>query len=534
MKSYRNGYIASRGIRLTGGGFMAFAICACSPLVGGAQGSEQGAISALAEVHAPDRHLDVPNLEDGLSLPEFVSVLQQNNSSIRIASNDIALANAKFEEESAIFEPLLTSSVSVLNSLEPLSVDDQLLGRTPDPYPSKAQNLEVALTKLIKNGSTISLTSRVQREKMGDLRDYQYSSFLGVVLNLPLARGRGENVVMAGINRADLGREIATMTKIDGENTLSARAALLFLDSVGAQQLSDNLAKRISILTNLLSLSKQLIERGRLPTSALFEIENALDQIVAVKSETDQQFARYKNDVLTLAGMRASGKKSFRFDATLLPLHALLPCALDTCIRLALDNRADYQAQLVRNRQADIDVVTAQNKTRPRADLVLELGLSEKAGTLGSSLSAKGLTSNSTVRFGVELELPLRGNSLGKAALRQAMLARENVLIQTQDLRLQIENEIAFQRHSVQSTGEQWTTWQGIAERQNAQFKTERDRFKQGRSDIIQILRAQERALDAQATANKAQIAHAKAWILLMATQGRLREIVKDKRLFRT
>lgn len=477
-------------------------------------------------------------LSDRLSLDEFVSVLRSNNGRLQVGRNEAAIASSKIQSERAIFEPSLALSGSLLRSLTPRSLDDQsttsINGNADTrPYSQKTQQLEASLQQLLANGTTVAFTWRTARSQVGTLLDYQHTSFTGLTLKRPLARGSGADIVMADIERAELSEAVAQASNQEGENSVTAQASLLFLDGLRAQHLIDNIDQRRALLTRLLGLSDQLIQQERLPASARREIANALDQITAVKAQTEQQLTRFKTDVLTVAGLNAEQSQGFRFDAAVLPRSRLAPCALQACIEEALQARADYQAQLLRERQANIDIRVALDLKRTRADLTAEAGLTAQADRFKSSWAPERMRQHPSVRLGLEVDLPLGGNQKAAAALRQAELNRENSIIQSTELRLQIENEIHFQRQALDSTAAQWQRWQQIAERHQAQAELEETRLNQDRGDVLQVLRAQERALDALATVEEARIEHAKAWLRLMAALGKLNRTGSVETLFK-
>jgi outer membrane protein TolC len=481
-----------------------------------------------------------PQLQDGLNLAEFIAALRNNNGGLRVGRNEAAMATSRVKGEQAIFEPSMTIAGSLLRSLTPRTLDDQSTtsfngSADPSPYSKKTQQLEASVKRLLQDGTELSITLRSARSQVGSLLDYQTTSFTGLTLKRPLLRGAGQDLVMADIQRAELGQAIAQVSTQEDDNSTTAQASVLFLDGLRAQHMSDNIAQRVDVLEKLLNLSERLITEGRLPGSARREIENALDQIRAVQAQTQQQLTRFKTDVLTVAGLSAEENPTFRFDASLLPQNALTPCPVHECIRSALTKRADYQAQLLRERQSTIDVRVAQDQTRSRVDLSVELGVTEQAqaSKFPGSWSLDGLRQHPSARIGLDIELPLGGNQKGAAALTQAELSRENNAIQSQALRLQIENEIHFQRQALATTATQWQRWQQVAQRHQAQAQLEQTRLEQGRGDVLQVLRAQEQALDARATVEEARVEHAKAWVRLMAALGSLQEGLALNTLFR-
>jgi|GEM_PF-2113487 len=501
--------------------------CAISAVVSAE--SEMTPMPLVAEVDSSS----VPvRFDDGLSLIEFIGMVQSRNTSILTARNDLEIAAAKVTQESSIFEPKQFSNVDALKSREPLALDDLLIGRQPDPYPTNQQQVEFGVSTLFEDGATVSLTSRATRLKQGLDTDYAIDGFAGLTINTPLARGFGADFVKAGIRTAEIDQQIAELSLTDRTNALAAQAGIAFLDGLRVQHTISNLGKRVVVLQDLLASSERLIKEGRLPRMARFEIENSIDQIRILQAEREQEFYRYQADLLTLVGEQVQRIGRFHFVESSLPAESLTSCEPETCLATALQSRMDYQAQLMREQKAGVEITRADSVARPKVDFAFELGMTERGETLGDAFSLGAMRDNPTSRVMLQVEIPLRGNQYGTALKREAQLQMENEKLRSAELRLQIENEILSRRDTVESTGVQLQTWREIADRNRQQLAIETEHFERGRSDVTQVLRAQERALDTEATAFDARIAHAKAWIMLRVSQGALKMINAESEIF--
>ena len=458
---------------------------------------------------------------DGLSLSEFVGFIQDNNAALQVARNGTQIARETIIEEQGIFQPILSMSTRAERSRRPLSVDDQqTLRRTLDPYPSSNQSLEYGLSQLLTSGGTIKGITRLTREKTGDLDDYQLRGYVGVSFDQPLAQGFGEDIVTSDIRLAELGSSIADETLTDTQNSIIAEAITIYLDALRTQLFLENLDARLNVLTALQQESQALIEQGRMSTSTQLEIDTAIRQIEALRLNSQQELARFKGNMLSFAGSRLSGVGDFDLDVDAIPKNLLKVCELNSCIENAMTNRADLRAQQLRVDQAAITQLKAEDQQRAQMDLVVEVGFSEQANQANDAFEISELERHPDALIGLEIRTPLWSDKAAAAAVRRARMERINAELEVQDLKIGIENELSAQRLAVQQTAETSLQWQQMVNTYTEQLAIADSSLREGRGDIMAVLRAREAALNAKASLDDARIAHAQAWVRLMASQG--------------
>ncbi len=462
---------------------------------------------------------------DGLSLSEFVGFIQDNNAALQVARNGTQIARETITEEQGIFQPILSMSTRAQRSLQPLSVDDQTLGRTPDPYPSTNQSIEYGLSQLLTSGGTIKGITRLTREKTGDLDDYQLRGYVGVSFDQPLAQGFGEDIVTSDIRLAELGSSIADETLTDTQNSIIAQAITIYLDALRTQLFLENLDARLNVLAALQQESQALIEQGRMSASTQLEIDTAIRQIEALRLNSQQELARFKGNMLSFAGSRLAGVGDFDLDVDAMPKNQLKACELSKCIEYAMANRADLRAQQLRVDQAAISQLKAEDQQRGQMDLVVEVGFSEQASQARDAFDISELESHPDALIGLEIRTPLWGDKAADAAVRRARMERINAELEVQDLKIGIENELSAQRLAVQQTAETSLQWQQMVDTYTEQLAIADSSLREGRGDVMAVLRAREAALNAKASLDDARIAHAQAWVRLMASQGRADEL---------
>ncbi len=461
----------------------------------------------------------IPNTwADGISLQEFIAFIAENNSALQVARNGNTIAREVITEERGIFQPILSITSRANRSLQPLSVDDQVLQRNIDPYPTSNQTLESSLSQLLATGGTIQGTTRLTREKTGGIEDYQFRGYVGVTFDQPLLQGFGKDVTGADIRLAELGSEIAEQTLVSTQNSVVADAVIVYFDALRTQLFLENLEARLAVLEELRDQSGALIQSGRISASTQLEIDTAIRQVEALRLNARQELARFKANMLIFAGSRLSGISDFELDTNALPSSQLVACELVECIETAMANRADLQAQHIRIEQASITELKATDRQRIEMDLNVELGFSEQSSQVRDAFDISELEGQPDARIALQIRAPLGRNR--DAAVRRARMERMNAELELQNLKVTIENEIVAQRMAVRQTADTWAQWQKMVDTYSEQLAIAKSSLQEGRGDIMTVLRAREARLNAQASLDEARVAHAHAWIRLQASQG--------------
>lgn len=465
---------------------------------------------------------DVARLfKNGLTVSEFASAVQERNVSIQTAMKDIVASQARLMQEDAVFDLKSFAKFDVQNSIEQLSRDDRSIYQTQS-YSTERQTGEMGVSALLRNGGDIRFSVRFNRELLGDATDYEFDGFAGFTFTKPLMRGAGEEFALASYRAAEIDESISKLALKDRKSAIGAQASLLFMDGLLAQNDLNLFQQRIDILVDLMARSDSLISEGRLPKSAKFEIENAIDQLRAQKSQRQLEFDRFRSDLMTLMGVSVRSTGTFSFAEVGLPKRPVSACHIDKCVRDALRNRMDLAAQRLREDKQHIAVGKAKSLARPKMDFMMELGVSSRGSSLSSAFDPGEMSGNPTAKFGVEIEMPLRGNRMGEGLKLEAQAELESEQLRTADMRLQIENEIYARLNAIDATAEQHKTAALIAARSAKNAKMQKDSFEQGRADIMEVLQAHERLLDTEARAFEARINHLKAVVMLRASQGKM------------
>ena len=199
---------------------------------------------------------------------------------------------------------------------------------------------------------------------------------------------------------------------------------------------------------------------------------------------------------------------------------AAAPGGAEEALKLALDVRPDYLMQKKMIEREGIQLVYAQNQALPRIDLVASYGRNGLAYTASTAFSWGTMSEYPTWSVGLQMQIPLGENKLGRADVAAASLRRENALLALKALEVQISNDIDTSLNMLGSAAERWSHWQDVVGREQQQLEVERNRFAAGRSEVREILIREERTVNSRLMALEQQAAYAKAQVVLESSQG--------------
>ena len=280
--------------------------------------------------------------------------------------------------------------------------------------------------------------------------------------------------------------------------------------------------ERIQTGQRLQALARTLVAQGRLPESELLEVQNSLSRYQASLSEALHGQHERLNRLQTLAMQsQGPGSPSWRAaDALPAVATATPPGLVDEALKLAFDTRPDYLMQKKVIEREGIQLVYAQNQALPRIDLVASYGRNGLAYSASTAFRWGTMSEYPTWSVGLQMQIPLGENKLGRADVAAASVRRENALLALKALEVQIANDIDTSLSLLRSAAERWSHWQDVARREQQQLEVERNRFAAGRSEVREILMREERSINSRLMALEQQAAYAKAQVVLESSQG--------------
>ncbi len=491
--------------------------CSLGLLALGLLGAAPGAWSQSAGTPAP------------LSLRELVLQVREANKDIRSKLTEAGIAATGIDRAAAAFQPMATLSATDGRNRQPNTYEEKLTRDQANFYLRDGQDYSVGLSQLLPSGAKIEAKSSLSRfitninqkdgrpEGANDNR-----TFWGLNLTQPLAKDAGTEVTRARTVLAELDVAVSTQAQAETEASVVAEAAMAYFELVLAQHRVTAAQEKIQTGQRLLAQARTLVAQGRLPESELLEVQNSLSRYQAGLSEALQGQRERHNRLQTLSlSGQGEGKRSWRAMDTLPAVPAATaPAGAEEALKLALDARPDYLMQKKMIEREGIQLVYAQNQALPRIDLVASYGRNGLAYTASNAFRWGTMSEYPTWSVGLQMQIPLGENKLGRADVAAASLRRENALLALKALEVQISNDIDTSLNMLVSAAERWSNWQDVARREQQQLEVERNRFAAGRSEVREILIREERTINSRLMALEQQAAYAKAQIVLESSQG--------------
>lgn len=490
--------------------------------------------SVLAESFAADS--GVVNVNQALVTPEtlpadldlkrMVQHLLNHNKSIGSKRNEQGIAVSTIDRAEAAFQANLNASVIAGDTAQKNTAEDLLFRNNLAVYRKNSTDYSAGLSKLFSTGTKVEvkgtlsqfLSNVIQQQGQGD----NYRTYYGISITQPLARDAGPEVNLARVHMAELDAEAANFATLDIENTVTAEAAVNYLDLSLAQERVKLAQQRIEVGQRLLRQANDLFKLGRLPESDVWEVENSLVKYQSALSESQQMLRERTNKLRTMLMAIVEAAPDGLNATDPLPLQPIAIANPQQSLKIAFEKRKDFHMRRVMAEREGIQISYAENQGLPRIDLVASYGLNGLELSAGRATDPTVMSNYASWNVGVQLNMPLGENLQAKADLSTAKLRREDALLSLQALEVQIVNDIDTTVGMLNSAIERWKQLTEVSGRELQQLELERKRLDAGRSGMREIIYREERASSTRFAVIEQQVAYAKAEMLLNAAQGTL------------
>lgn len=464
-----------------------------------------------------------------LSLRDLITRIRESNKDVKIKRTETEIARTGIDRASAAFQPMAALSGTDGRNRQPNTYEESLSRSSESYYLRDGQDYSVGISQLLPTGAKLEAKTTLSRfitninQKDGrspGANDHR--TFWGLTLTQPLAKDGGTTVTQARMVIAGLDVEVASHAQVETESSVLAEAAMAYYELVLAQHRVEAAEEKRSTGQRLLTQARDLARQGRLSESELLELENSVSRYQAGVSEAVQGRRDRQNRLHTLAMSNKTNELKIWQASDKLPEVSSAVSSLEheQAIRLALESRADYLMQRKVIEREGVQLVYARNQALPRVDLVATYGRNGLALSASQAYRWSTMNDYPTWSVGVQVQVPLGENRLGRADIAAAQLRRENALLALKALEVQIANDIDNSLSLLASAAERWTHWRDVARREQQQLEVERRRFVAGRSEMREILIREERTINSRLMVLEQQMAYAKARVVLESAQG--------------
>lgn len=504
-------------LRWTGAGAVAvtLSLAGAGPAswgVAAAQAQQAGHAAASAERDAV--------LE--LTLQDFVAEVVAANSTLGIRRMETAISDQGIDRAQARFQPVASLSAMHSDLKQRNTIEEQITRDALTEYRRSSTDVSAGVSMLLDTGATLEASANLEHIDsvlQPDERD-EYRTFYGLSLTQPLARNAGPSVTSAPVRMAELEARAARDLDLDTATEVVSMAAAAYLDLRLAQERLRMWDEGLDMAQQLLREARSLHEEGRLPETAVLDVQSSLMRYEAGRSAANQAHRQAMNALRSLVMQSVhTGAEALRAGDDL-PEVKFNGFAFDEGLQRALANRPDYRALEKELERQGIEVGYARNQALPQIDLVASYGIQGLEGGVSDALWSSRHRDYPHWSVGLQMSIPVGRNQLGVADLQSARLREQQSLIELRAMEVAIANDLDSSLYALQSHYQQWHRFNRILQAEERLLEAERDMLRAGRTDMRNLLTRQEVVINARNAVLEQNVAFAKAELALDVAQG--------------
>ena len=471
------------------------------------------------------------------SLPlELIGALQltlANQPALHIGEQQVVSSRGARQQASGAFDTVIASRLSQNRLNNPLTNFSQeqagLLGIITEDQVSNVTTFDVGASKQYRNGVRIS-PSFVNTRTTDNIYDIGGVNLTTVAfeVNIPLLRGRGRSVVAAAESAAGIEVDASLLDLNQTISGLLSNTASSYWAAVGAARnlsVAQDSERRGEIYVENV---RALIDAGRVPKSEIHQVEANLATRAAERIAAEQSLIAARQQLALAMGLPTdqmadvgTPKDEFPGDDSQV-LATINAYSAQQFYGFALAHRADYLAARKRETEAKTLLAPARNGVRSEVDINLSTGYSslEEGTGIGSFFGAPGRAPRGPdLGISVTYQFPPRND----AALGTLMRAQSDVrqaelrILQTgQSIMASVVTAIA----GVRNAALQLQRAQAAVKESEAALEGEREKYRLGVGQIVDVLTVEDRLTAAEQTQVSAQVGYALALTQLRFVTG--------------
>ena len=294
----------------------------------------------------------------------------------------------------------------------------------------------------------------------------------------------------AGIRLAKSQSELSEILLEDYYRNLRADATIAYLEALKRQQLFEVKKKAYQNMADLAKSDSMRFVLGKIMevevTQSHLEAGMMYNEVLQAETELNNACAS-----LSLLMGRAYNDTLYRPDDNL--RHPERDFALADLMEQAVDNRSDLLAARKNSEVASRELTLVRRERRPDVDVSLHVSLNNRVRN--EEAPAPPYTG---VTAGVVF--PLNFSALNKGALRAAKYRAQQAELQSEHVRMQVENEVMQAYWLYQSHARQVAHYEkGLLEHAETVLKGKIYSYNRGEVSLLEILNAQRTYNDVQA-----------------------------------
>src|SRR5882724_518732 len=472
----------------------------------------------------------------GLTLTEAIQSTLENHPVLRAQEVQVEFRRGQQEQFAGQFDSLIEGGVSQNRSHTPLTTleqqQDEAAGIFGVAEVANVSKSGVSYSRLFRSGISVSSGMQLRRNidnitGIGGIN----TSTAGLLISIPLLRGRGAKAVAAQENAA---RTEVRATLYDFNQLIAQlmlNTATSYWKLVAARKNVDITRAAETRAQSYLDNVRELVAADHVPRNDLNEVMANQAQATSNRIAAEQQRIAAEaqlaldmgRDGAQVLGGLASPADDFpnAGDGPLLYANA---AEVQYYFEQALDNRADYLAARARVSEQHILTVSARNGLLPQINLNVGSGYSglEEGRRAGSFFTStfSGVTAPDATA-GITYTFP-GSNQTAKGLLRQANATERQAELQKDDLERTIGAQVAVAVQSVRNAVLQVEKARESVASFELALSGEREKYRGGIGSIVDILTVEDKLTNAMAAQVQTELGYALALAQFRFSTGTL------------
>lgn len=458
-----------------------------------------------------------------LGLDQAVQIGLRNNLDIRVEELTSYQSFKDIEVAAAIFDPLFTTTYSMVKSRSPTVDTLAGLGATTTILvnPAVNQNASFGISGLLSPGTTYSLTASDNRRDTPDSGFFGFnprnSPELTLTVTQPLLRDFGYDVNLADLRIAEETAGIAVEALQDRMEETVAAIIDAYWNVLLAQNVIEVRTQGLREAQELLAINENKLAVGNATEidvkSARAEIARQRSDFIAAQNDLEEA----RDLLLDLINYREVLRERDELRGSLAPYEQLgieltsdvtvtpMSVELDSSIRIALEERADIRQERRRVRAAELDLDRQKRQLLPRFDVDGSWTFEGLEENLGNSVDELFSGRYYTWQLGVTFEYPF-GNRQARANALRAEAEVEASLLRLRRIEDQATIDVARAVRDLESRYQTVLTRREEAQLREEQLQGERERLAAGTSTSYEVLQISNDLLEARLEEARAEI----------------------------
>lgn len=453
-----------------------------------------------------------------ITLQEAVLMALDNNRSLKVERLRPEIQQLSEEEALAAFDLVVTSEASIQFAESTRPTSTRVVNSDSDTYHG-----EVSLKKFFPSGTFVTVGFDGEIEDSTSYGETFSTAGLGLTVTRSLLRGKGEEVNLIQLRKAQIDTDISSYELRAVTENLIARVETTYWEHALAKRQIEIFEESLKVSKRQLAETHEMIAVGSLAEAELAAVqaEVAIQQQGLINARS--RLAARRLQLLRLLSPPGEGL----WDRELVLIHEpkLPEIQLDTIdnhVQSALRMRPELNQTKLEIKKGDLEIVRTKNGMLPKLDLFITLG---KTGYSESFFDALGGIPEDgyVVKGGLKLEYPV-DNRRAKAQNQRAVLRREQTVKALDNLSQLVELDVRDAFIEVNRTRDQIDASTATRRFQEEKYRIETEKFRVGRSTNFSVAQAQRDLLASRISEVQAVVNYLQALIRFYRLEGSLLE----------